>query len=371
MATTFPDIGRWISVRIHTENFKCKVLSYEEVETRSFDIWSGHHEGTERQAVVMYEGGDEDVMDEYTFKNFTWNYIRPPTEGELAGAEKERYNKILGYRCNSCQSTKTDLLKCSRCKQVRYCDRSCQASDWASHKDQCRKVKLELRPHPRYPLGQANRELAKAQKKRQDGLNNILRDALTGHFKVQIGGEWRTNPKATDLETLGRYKLVTASAPGEVYHFKQRSLESLQHGRGVPTSCSFFMTLELCLDTEQFRTGGLHYLVSYQMDPNFFWGMAMNFNTFGTVAPFHTDCDCRFPKMPPKYKSLRKSWDLMFRRARDNLTDVQCMFADQAEGCHSYGLPGDLGCRYRHEVTVERETEEKKCGGDSEKATRP
>ena len=52
MATTFPDIGRWISVRIHTENFKCKVLSYEEVETRSFDIWSGHHEGTERQAVV-------------------------------------------------------------------------------------------------------------------------------------------------------------------------------------------------------------------------------------------------------------------------------------------------------------------------------
>ena len=270
-------------------------------------------EGTERQIVVMYEGGEEDVMDEFVFKNYTWSYISCPTEAELATAVKERKNQMLGY---SCQSTKTDLQKCSGCNQVRYCGVDCQRRDWTSHQAQCRKVKMELRPNPRYPLPRVNREVGRAQKARQDKLNNILRDALTGEFRVEIAGEWRTNPPATELQTLERYHLVSASAPHSRYYFKQRALESSQHTGANPSSCSFFMTLEMIMDTEPFRTGGLHYLVDFEMDSNFFWGMALNFNTFGTVAPFHTECSCNFPKMPPKYKQLRRRWDSMFNRAK-------------------------------------------------------
>ena len=226
---------------------------------------------------------------------------------------------------------------------------------------------MEGRPDPRYPMPHVNRDVARAQKKRQDKLNDILSDALSGRFKVLIDGEWRRNPKATDLETLERYQLVTESAPDKKYHFKQRSLESSHHTRGVPSSCSFFMTLELCLDNEHFNAGGLHSLIEYEMDPNFFWGMAMNFNTFGTVAPFHTDCSCNFPKMPPKYKSLRKKWDVMFSRAKEDIKDVQCMFADQSEGCHSFGLPGELACSYKHQVLAERDNTENEEEDDSKK----
>jgi len=358
MAATFPDIGRWISISFQEEDLKCKVIRYEDSETKSFDIWSGYHEGTERHAVVMYEGGDEDLMDEFFFRNSSWSYISPPSESELATAVKERNNNLLGYSCNSCQSRKTVLFKCTGCKQVRYCDRECQRTDWSSHKDQCRRVKMEVRPHPRYPLPHVNRDVARAQKERQDKLNDILRDALSGRFKVLIDGEWKRNPKATDLETMSRYHLVTASAPDKQYYFKQRSLESSQHTRGVPSSCSFFEMLIMCLDNEPINTGGLHSLLEYEFDHNLFWGLAMNFNTFGTVAPFHTDCSCNFPKMPPKYKSLRKRWDVMFSRAKGDIRDVLCMFADHSEGCHSYGLPGELACRYKHHVLAERDNTE-------------
>ena len=41
---------------------------------------------------------------------------------------------------------------------------------------------------------------------------------------------------------------------------------------------------------------------------------------------------------------------------------------DTEQGCHALGLPGDLRCRYKHDILVEQEKKEKKKpGSDPEK----
>ena len=199
--------------------------------------------------------------------------------------------------------------------------------------------------------------LAATQYKTQKLCNNILDDALNGKFKIKIDEVWETNPKATELESLRRYELITESMKDTTVHFKQRSLENGPHANGEPTGCSFFMTMELCMEGKEYQEGGLHHLVTntinlQQCDPNFFWGMVLNYNTFGTVAPFHTKCHCKFPKMPPKYKQMQKKWDARFARAKACITDVQCMFADTETGCHRAGLDGDSGCKFKHDIEV-------------------
>merc|ERR1719452_436692 len=61
--------------------------------------------------------------------------------------------------------------------------------------------------------------------------------------------------------------------------------------------------------------------------------------------------------MPLKYKKMQKQWDKIFSRAREDIKDVQCMFADTEVGCHSFGLPGPLGCKFKHDILVEKEEE--------------
>jgi hypothetical protein len=38
----------------------------------------------------------------------------------------------------------TGMLRCSKCKSVRYCSRECQRSDWKQHKLRCKEVSKEL-----------------------------------------------------------------------------------------------------------------------------------------------------------------------------------------------------------------------------------
>ena len=58
--------------------------------------------------------------------------------------------------------------------------------------------------------------------------------------------------------------------------------------------------------------------------------------------------------MTPIYKKLQKKWNKIFSRAKEDIKDVQCMFADTKEGCHSFGLPGDLGCKFKHDILAEK-----------------
>ena len=59
---------------------------------------------------------------------------------------------------------------------------------------------------------------------------------------------------------------------------------------------------------------------------------------------------------------MQRQWDNAFARAKADIKDVQCMFTDSKEGCHSYGLPGELGCKFKHDIMAELEEakEEKK-----------
>ena len=50
----------------------------------------------------------------------------------------------------------------------------------------------------------------------------------------------------------------------------------------------------------------------------------------------------------------------MFSRAKADIKDVQCMYSDEEQGCHAFGLPGDLGCRYKHDILAEKKKKVKK-----------
>jgi hypothetical protein len=303
--------------------------------------------------VLEYAGGDTDSQGEGFFKMLNWSYIPEPSVEKIETAVIERNNKLLGYSCKKCQSTSAKLLMCTGCRTVRYCDKKCQKSDWPAHGADCARKKVVRQPNPRYPLSNIQKQMATKQRNRQIKANAALMDALNGRFEIFINERWVQNPKATDLEPLGRYRLRHHSDQDNVIHFKQRCLETSAHGNGEPTSCGLYMTLEVVFENEKkYKEGGLHFLVLDASDPGMFWGMALNYNTFGTVGPFSTKCHCNFPKIPPSYKMMRKQWDKIFSRAKALSLDVQCMFARTPSGCHSFGLEGDAGCKFKHDKSV-------------------
>ena len=372
MPRELPDIGRWISIRLGDRDFKYKVLDYEDSPSHGWSAETGFRHSIENVCVVKTIGGDNETLREGGLLD-GWKYCDPSKE-EIEIAQKERKNNILGYKCNLCGTNRENLLKCSACKQVRYCNIECQKTDWDDHRKNCRKVKFVTKLSPRYPMKNVDQIIAKRQAIKQEKLNRILKNALTGKFKVNINGEWKTNPVSTEMDSLDRLSLCTLANKDYLYHFKQRFLEDSDHGSS-PASCSLFMMMEHIFEEDGFKNGGgLHYLVDFAEtdEPGLFWGMALNFNTFGTVAPFDVSCYCNFPKMPPAYRKMKKQWDKIFSRAKADIKDVQCMFTDTKEGCHSYGLPGNLGCKFKHDIRSEKEEEtEVEKANDEDKSSVP
>ena len=352
-----PQVGRWIKYNWRRDGARvwlCKVVEYEDCESFGMSYYRGAYQEIERRAVLEYPGGDIDSEDETFFGKINWSYIAQPSEEELATLVLKRNNEQLGYFCQACKTTSTKLLKCKGCKAVHYCDSKCQRDDWKTHAGVCSKKKVVLQPNPRYPMARIQTDMAVFQKDVQTKANAALMDALNGRFKVLINDRWVQNPRATDLETCERYMLKHDADQDNTIHFKHRYTDTSPHANGEPTSCSLYLTMELVLEEdEKYKEGGLHYLVLDNCDPGMFWGMALNFNTFGTVAPFTTTCHCNFPKMPPNYKKMKKQWDKIFTRAKLSALDVQCMFSDTPFGCHSFGLEGDAGCKFRHDISVE------------------
>ncbi|XP_014289621.1 histone-lysine N-methyltransferase SMYD3 isoform X1 [Halyomorpha halys] len=64
---------------------------------------------------------------------------------------------LRAIRCDHCYS-KTDLLRCSGCAYVRYCDISCQKAEWPDHKVECSRIRTIP---PNLELPNAARLLAK------------------------------------------------------------------------------------------------------------------------------------------------------------------------------------------------------------------
>ena len=112
------------------QEFKCKVCSYEDVESFGWMAGAGAHQETECQVVVEYEGGDDDCLDETFLNSINWSYTPAPGKEELDIAVQKRDNEVRGISCQSCKSTSSKLLKCEACKKVHYCDQDCQRKDW-------------------------------------------------------------------------------------------------------------------------------------------------------------------------------------------------------------------------------------------------
>ena len=55
----------------------------------------------------------------------------------IGSNESKRYHELHGKCCGFCGDSNSKLFKCSGCKNVLYCGRSCQKSDWKMHKLVC------------------------------------------------------------------------------------------------------------------------------------------------------------------------------------------------------------------------------------------
>jgi len=57
-------------------------------------------------------------------------------------------SNLTGQICATCGRKETidiPLKQCSKCKQVRYCDKDCQSADWANHKSYCIEKEREMK----------------------------------------------------------------------------------------------------------------------------------------------------------------------------------------------------------------------------------
>jgi hypothetical protein len=55
---------------------------------------------------------------------------------------KEKHGVLRPVECLTCGQRKSKMSVCKSCGMARYCDRSCQAKDWAVHRDLCALWKL-------------------------------------------------------------------------------------------------------------------------------------------------------------------------------------------------------------------------------------
>ena len=343
---------------------KAEVLSHGECEGSYWDLISGFQNTVDKFAEIRCDDGILDNMDETDFNRTDWSYIDTPDKAELKDDEKKSFNVVIsGWKCFSCGRKLKKRMGCSWCHKVFYCGAKCQKEHWAAHRQDCRS-KVVMRPNKRYPLSDPSSQFAATQAGIQEENSKLLQAALAGRFTV---GEWMDdgettveNPKAgVDLECLERYELFIC---GKEFTFKWRGLCPEGHSipEGIPTACDMFFYMEVM--EEKMKQGGLHYMASAEVldsGHETFWYMLINFNTFGTVAPFHAPCRCnpsnKEGQMPPKLRELRSRWDEMFIRAKADPHDVQCMFADTQVGCHNFGK-----CPFKHdvEVTKRKKTQE-------------
>jgi len=62
----------------------------------------------------------------------------PQNQPEASAAVAEtRDEDVMKRECNTCGTASDTLKHCTRCRKVYYCDRNCQQADWPRHKSTC------------------------------------------------------------------------------------------------------------------------------------------------------------------------------------------------------------------------------------------
>jgi len=381
-----PTLGKWIKWNNTQDGSYSKgwVKEYTTRSTIRFRLRSDgceYADGIDNKKGVLVEHFSGVCVTILPPPDTIWSYCDKPGEEEKDKAEWEGLNgKIGGRFCNKCNCVNKKLQICKGCFKVYYCDETCQLDNWNTHKADCKREKTVLKPDPRYPLSEVSSDVKKCQIRRQTEHHQILKDALNGNFTVKRRPAWNDtlrrreedvfvkqwNPKSGDLEHGVEYELEVAN--GRQTEFEWEGLEPKIHSipEGNPTSCRLFHYMEsyLFLDQE-FMKGGLNFLAGSYQEIEIFWFMLINFNTYGTVAPFYGPCRCN-PKnvkaqMPPEHRELRKKWNKFFKRAKADFNDVQCMYStphkcvsdadsESEKGCHNF-----VNCPFKHDVEVKKE----------------
>jgi hypothetical protein len=63
-----------------------------------------------------------------------------------AGASAEQTAYLLAKtHCSNTGCSGAGIMKCTRCKQARYCGEPCQLAHWKAHKAECKRWAAELK----------------------------------------------------------------------------------------------------------------------------------------------------------------------------------------------------------------------------------
>ena len=107
--------------------------------------------------------------------------VRHEIACQLASAREEkleddfRSTVTLGDTCAACGKTSDTVKKCSRCKKVSYCSRSCQQADWSKHKTSCQSQQSRDNPEA---SSQDDGTIEQAVVKRECGYCGKVSDSL-------------------------------------------------------------------------------------------------------------------------------------------------------------------------------------------------
>jgi len=105
-----------------------------------------------------------------------------PREPTSLGSARDRSKKledlkppvVTGHVCAACGKTSDAMKQCSRCKNISYCSKSCQQSDWSKHKTSCPIPMKEERPE-KHSSSDSTRDVCAACGKASDTLKKCSR----------------------------------------------------------------------------------------------------------------------------------------------------------------------------------------------------
>ena len=106
--------------------------------------------------------------------------------------------------CNTCQAHKDELLRCTRCKDVYYCNVDCQKQDWPSHKLKCSKSSSKIQTVKEEDLNGMN-EFTKVQ------------HLGTGNFTTIFKGVSKIDGKTYAIKQAEKAKLTRVRKEADLF----------------------------------------------------------------------------------------------------------------------------------------------------------
>lgn len=128
---------------IHTIYKLNTLLNQENKNSAIVYVGQWHVEFIKKHFLSLGYALDQDIQGSLTDKDNCMAPLEPVTIQQAlfinlnTNIQEPTVPKII-HQCDFCKKDFRELLRCSRCKKVRYCSVACQKSDWPNHKKICR-----------------------------------------------------------------------------------------------------------------------------------------------------------------------------------------------------------------------------------------